>query len=107
MQPWGDIRKILVFWQILQKKISKIGCILGKIFVWQSCSQLNKLSNSVHIVLVDCNFQAVKVHQSQNFHLFNPFFESQEKLLSAVGSKKISLFFNFFYEDCSVLYKIW
>ena len=24
MQPWGDIRKILVFWLILQKKLSKI-----------------------------------------------------------------------------------
>ena len=35
MHPWGDIRKILVFfWQILQKKILKNqGCILGKIFV--------------------------------------------------------------------------
>ena len=24
MQPWGDIRKILVFWQILQKKFAKM-----------------------------------------------------------------------------------
>ena len=77
MQLWGDIRKILVFFlENFTKKILKNqGCILGKIFVWQGCSQLNKLSNSVHIAPVDCNFQAVKVHQNRNFHFFYPFFD--------------------------------
>ena len=74
MQPWGDMGKILVFRLILQKKILKTqGCILEQFFVLLSCSQLNKLSNSVHNTPFYCSFQAVQVHQNQNFHFLTHF----------------------------------
>ena len=76
MQPWGDMGKILVFGLILQKKILKNqGCILEQSFVLQGCSQLNKLSNSVHNTPAYCSLQAVKVYQSRNFHFFYLFFD--------------------------------
>ena len=68
MQPWGDMGKILVFGLILILKNQ--GCILEQFFVLQICSQLNKLSNSVHNTTVYCSFQAVQVRQNQNFHFF-------------------------------------
>ena len=74
MQPWGEMGKILVFGLILQNKILKNqGCILEQFFVLQSCSQLNKLSNSVHNTPVYCSFQAVQLHQNRNFNFLTHF----------------------------------
>ena len=68
-------KKNTVFLANFTKKILKNqGCILGKIFVSQSCSQLNKLSNSMHNSPVYGSFQAVQVRQSRNFNFFYPFF---------------------------------
>ena len=72
--PGEIFAKYWFFGKFYKKILKNQRCILGKIFVWQSCSQLNKLSNNVHITPVDSNFEAVKVHQSQNFHFFLPIF---------------------------------
>ena len=50
-------------------------CVLEQFFVLQSCSQLNKLTHSMHNTPVYCSFQAVQLHQIRNFHFFYPFFE--------------------------------
>ena len=74
-----------------KKYLKNQGCILEQFFVCQSCSQLNRLSNSVHNTPVYCSFQAVKVYQSRNFHFFYPFFDFGGHF----GMKKVLLNYGF------------
>ena len=78
-QCWGKRNFVaLTFFFLPQilflKKRSNTNCVWRYYNYVFLCSQLNKLSNSVHIAPVDCSFQAVKETIKIEIFIFLPIF---------------------------------